>query len=123
MRLSIIETDPDERQQTTRVADEPRVTAIVARSGLPGELTEHAAHPGVASGPALDDVLEESRHEMRTLAGQHALSLRSRSLSHAFANGNGFNNPTRGRAPAAVRERQICPGKFHRGYLESAQSQ
>ena len=57
--VSLVEPDPDERDQPGRVADKPRVPALVRRSRLPGDGALHAEPSRRCAGAAVHDPPEQ----------------------------------------------------------------
>src|SRR5262249_2622630 len=80
--VSLVEPDPHERDQPRRVADEPRVAPLVRRARLPGDRALHAERPCRGAGPAIEDALEQVRHQEGLVRPESSFSLAAR-LAHS----------------------------------------
>ncbi len=122
MRLAAVEADPHECQKPGRVADEPRVTAVVGRAGLARHEVGQTARPRGAPGSGRHDALQQRRHQ-KGFRRRHSLHgrLRAGRLHFLVAELDG-PDAGNGREPdAAVRQRDVGARQIEWRDLERSQ--
>ena len=88
--MPVVETDPDQREDARRVADEPGVAIVARCAGLSGKFAIEAQRSCLRCRPIVEHVLEHVVHHVADAGRRHAFHLHFPALEKlSFPRGDG----------------------------------
>ena len=116
--MAVVESEPDQREDARRIADEPCVAVAAGRPRFSGEGTFESELARFAGRAEFEDAFEDVVHYVTDARRRHALHLHFARLEQLPLGGRHGQDRDRFRFHAEVREGRVGVSDFERGDFE-----